>query len=181
MDWKSWQYKNITVLALSFLLSLALGMHKPFHEFIYMGGYAAAFLAGAFFVFTFATPVAAVVLLILAQKLPLINLLLFSGLGAIISDFTLFRNFKDGIAEEIEPITDSLEKSKFKNLMKTKHFKRLDPVIGGLLILTPLPKEMGLNLIGMHKLKNYEFIALSAFVNVVGILFILILSLVIKL
>jgi hypothetical protein len=60
VDWKSWQYKNVTILALSFILSLALGIHEPFHEFLYQIPYLSAFVAGAAFVFTFATPIAAV-------------------------------------------------------------------------------------------------------------------------
>jgi hypothetical protein len=181
VDWKSWQYKNISILISSFLFSLVLGLFQPYHEILYLAPYIAALLAGVIFVFTFATPIAAVTLLILAQKFPLINLLIFAGAGAIISDFTLFRNFKDGIAEEVEPIFKTIEKSHFRTLLSTKHFRRLDPVLGGILLLTPLPREIGLNLIGIHKLKSHEFIAISALVNVVGILFILLLSLFIKL
>jgi hypothetical protein len=181
MEWRSWKYKNITFLALSFLLSLALGMHKPFHEFLFQAEYLFALFAGAAFVFTFATPIAAVTLLILAQKLPLLNILLFAAIGAVVSDFTLFRNFKDGIAQEIEPVYKDIGKGHFKNLLSTKDFRFLDPVIGGILILTPLPREIGLNLIGIHKLKANQFLAISAFVNIVGILFILLLSFFIKL
>jgi hypothetical protein len=99
----------------------------------------------------------------------------------VLSDFTIFRNFKDGIAKEIEPVYKSIGRSHFKALLSTGHFRRLDPVLGGILILTPLPREIGLNLIGIHKLKSFEFIAISAFVNVVGILFVLLLSFFIKL
>jgi hypothetical protein len=181
MEWKSWQYKNLTILVFTFILSLSLGLHKPFHEFLFLAGYTFAFFAGVIFVFTFGAPIAAVILLILAQKLPLLNLLLFAGFGAVLSDFTLFRNFKDGIAEEVEPLYKTVGKSHIKTLLRTKHFRMLDPVVGGLLILTPLPHEIGMRLIGIHKLKNYDFIMVSAVINIVGILFILLLSLIIKL
>ncbi len=180
MEWESWQYKNLTILFFSFLLSLALGSFKPFHEFLFTAGYWSAFLAGVIFVFTFSAPIAAVILLILAEKLPIFLVLVAASFGAILSDFTIFRLFKDGLAEEIEPLYENLGKNHFKHILRTKHFRRLLPVIGAIIILTPLPDDVGINLMGIHKLKNQQFLVLSALVNVVGIIFILLLSFVIK-
>jgi len=180
MEWKSWQYKNLTILVFAFLLSLALGSFKPFHEFLFGVGYWSAFFAGMIFVFTFGAPIAAVTLLILAEHFPLFQILVAASLGAVISDFTIFRLFKDGLSEELEPIYESFEKNHFKKVLKTKHFRWLFPVIGAILILTPLPHDVGINLIGVHRLKNHQFLVLSALVNVVGVIFILLLSFIIK-
>ena len=180
MEWKSWQYKNLTILFFAFLLSLALGAFKPFHEFLFLAGYFAAFVAGLIFVFTFSAPIAAVFLLILAEKFPLFQLLVVASFGAIISDFTIFRFFKDGLAEEIEPFYENLGKNHIKHVLRTKKFRRIMPIIGALIILTPLPNDVGINLMGIHKLKNNQFIFVSALVNLVGIIFILLLSFIIK-
>ena len=179
--WKSWKYKNLTILACSFILSVLLGSLLPFKSFIYELGLFAAFLAGLIFISTFTAPIAAVTLLVLAPHYPLPLLWVIAGSAAIISDFLFFNFTKDGIGEEIEPIYEGLAGNHFTRILHTRQFRWLFPVIGALIILSPLPKTPGIHLLGIPKLKARDFIALSALVNVAGIAFILFLSFFIKL
>lgn len=179
--WKSWKYKNLTILISSFILSVALGSFLPFKTFILTLGLTAAFIAGIIFISTFTAPIAAVTLLVLAPHYPLPLLWIIAGSGAIISDFLFFNYIKDGIADEIEPIYEGLAGNHFHRILKTRHFRWLFPVVGALIIFSPLPKAPGINLLGIPRLTRKQFVALSAGVNIFGIAFILLLSFVIKL
>lgn len=180
MDWKSWKYKNLTILVSAFLLSVILGSVGPFKNLVNDSGLVAAFIAGIIFISTFTAPISAVTLLVLAEKIPLAELWFVAALGATLSDFFFFNLAKDGIASEIEPIYENLAGNHFHKVLRTRHFRWLFPVIGAAIILSPLPKTAGLHLLGIPKLNRTQFIVLSALMNIVGISFILILSFFIK-
>lgn len=179
-DWRLWKYKNLTILLLTFILSLVLGSFKPFRDLIFDLDFFAAFLAGIMFISTFTAPVAAVTILVLAQKLSMLEILVVAGAGAILADFTIFRLVKDNLGKEVTPIYENVAGNHFHKILHTKHFRWLFPVLGALIILSPLPKDLGTHLMGIPKLKNYQFILFSAGINVIGIIFILFLSIFIK-
>ena len=179
--WKSWKYKNLTILTCSFILSLFLGSYPPFKDFVRSQGVFAAFIPGVFFISTFTAPVSAVTLLVLAAKYPLPLIWIIASIGAIMSDFLFFKYTKDNIGKEIEPVYKNLTGGHFHRVLNTRHFRWLLPVVGTLIIFSPLPKEPGIHLLGIPKLKSRDFILISALVNIAGIAFILFLSLFIKL
>lgn len=181
MSWKSWKYKNLTILACTLIISVFLGSNPYFKSFMQDHGLPAAFLAGGIFISTFTCPIACAMLLVLAEKFPLLQLWLIAAAAAVISDFAFFNLVKDNIGEEIQPIVDEVtDGAKIENAFDNEHFSWIMPIIGGLMILTPLPKAMGLRMIGVRRLKKIQFVALSAVVNTIGIAFILLLSFVIK-
>ena len=107
-DWRSWKYKNLTILALTFILSLVLGGLKPFHNLVFDLDFFAAFLAGVLFISTFTAPIAAVTILVLAQKLSFLEILVVASTGAILADFTIFRLVKDNLGKEVTPIYENI-------------------------------------------------------------------------
>lgn len=196
-QWRNWKYKNVTLLIITFSFSLFLGWFKPYHNFIFDAGILTAFFAGCLFISTFTAPISAVTLLILAEKFPLPELWLIAAVGAVVSDFVMFNYVKDGLGKEIQPIAEDVveevsdvaediaKKPAFKDLIrgngiKTKHYKWLYQIAGAILILTPLPHDIGIKLLGSGKLKKYQYIELSALVNVIGLGFIILLSFIIK-
>ncbi len=177
----SWRYKNLTLLTCALVFSIFLGSYLPFQSFLFSHGLPAAFLAGLLFISTFTCPIACAMLLVLAEKYPIPELWLIASIAAVVSDFVFFNMIKDNIGEEIKPIFEGLAGGNhLKNVLGTEHFRWLFPIIGAGIILSPLPKVMGLNMLGIHKLKRIQFVALSAGVNTIGIAFILLLSFIIK-
>lgn len=178
---KSWKYKNLTVLAAALILSIFIGSFPPFKDFVFSHGLPIAFLAGIIFISTFTCPISCAMLLVLAEKYPLWEIWIVAASAAVLADFIFFNLVRDHIGDEIQPIYETLlGKGHFNKVLDTKHFKWLFPVIGAGIILSPLPKSMGLNMLGIHKMKRIQFVAMSALVNTVGIAFILLLSFVIK-
>lgn len=191
--WRNWKYKNLTILLITFSFSFFLGWFDPYHNFIFDAGALTAIFAGCLFISTFTAPISAVTLLILAERFPLLELWVLAAIGATVADFALYNYVKDGLGDEIKPLAedvveateDVLKKPAIKDLIgnrpsKDKHYKWLYQLAGVILIFTPLPHDIGIKLLGTSRLKNYQYVLLSALVNVVGLGFIILLSFIIK-
>jgi hypothetical protein len=53
--------------------------------------------------------------------------------------------------------------------MATPYFGWLAPVVGALVIASPLPDELGITLLGIARLRNWQFVVLSFIFNFAGI------------
>ncbi|RJP45783.1 MAG: hypothetical protein C4584_02895 [Armatimonadetes bacterium] len=170
--WQSWKYKNLTIFFISIVVAILLSRTETLHNFLINLGslsYFGAFIAGIFFVSTFTVATSAVVLLILAESLSPLEIGIIAGLGAVIGDLTIFRLIKDNVLDEIRPIFNALGNHYPLRVLHTRYFSWTLPVIGGLLIASPLPDEVGISLMGIAKLKTYQFIIVSFILNAIGI------------
>lgn len=180
---KHWKYKNLTLFFISLLVAYFLSRFDTFHTFLLsLGelGYLGAFLAGILFVSTFTVATGAVILLVLAEKLSPIEIGLIAGFGAVVSDFVIFRFIKDNLIEEITPIYKLLGGGHITKVLHTKYFSWMLPVIGAVIIASPLPDEVGVSLMGISKMKTYQFLLLSFVLNAIGIFLVVSASLIIK-
>lgn len=181
---RSWHYKNLTFLFLSSAFAFFLAQYDPFHQFLLnLGayGYIGGFFAGVFFVSTFGVATAAVILLVLAEELNIFLLGVVAGAGGVLGDFLLFRFVKDRLIDEVKPIYDNIDHDHHLiKLLHTKHFRWLFPVIGAVIIASPLPDELGVSLMGISRMKNKTFLTLSFILNVTGIILVLFASRIIK-
>ena len=133
-------------------------------------GYAGAFVVGIFFVSTFTVAPAAVVLVELAHTLNPVYLALAAGAGGSVGDFLLFRFFKDGVFEELRPFYRKYGGRHVNRLGKTKLFAWLAPVLGAIIIASPFPDEIGIGLMGLSKIKTWQFVVLTFVLDVLGLL-----------
>jgi hypothetical protein len=171
-----WKYKNITLLFLSLILlfnfmgtDLAQQMLEKISELGFLG----IFLAGLFFVSTFTVIPAGIVLFALSTSNNIFLVALIAGLGSVVGDYLIFRFLKDGVFLELQPIFNKLGGSELSRLIRTPFFAWFAPVVGALIIASPFPDEIGIGLMGISKLKNWQFISISFLLNSVGILFII--------
>ena len=170
--WKRWRYKNLTFFLISVIFALLLSRYEMFNTFLLnLGnlGYVGAFFAGMLFVSTFTVATGAVILLILTEKLSPIEIGIIAGLGAVIGDFTIFRFVKNGLLSEITPIYNRLGGKHLTVVLHTKYFSWTLPVIGAIIIASPFPDEIGVTLMGIAKMKTYQFLILSFVLNAIGI------------
>jgi len=168
-----WKYKNLTVAFLSIILAIFLFRSEAFHSFLlHLGsfGYIGAFIAGMLFVSTFTVATSALILLILAETLSPIEIGLIAGLGAVVGDMLIFKLVKDNLAAEIVDVYNHVDHKKhLKKLFHTKYFSWSLPVIGALIIASPLPDEIGVSLMGISKMGTTKFLILSFVLNSIGI------------
>lgn len=181
---KLWKYNNSALALLSIVLAVVFYRYEPLHQLIFKLsdlGYFGAFISGMLFVWTFTAATGALMLLILAETLSPIEIGLIAGLGAITGDLLIFRFVKDGLAGEINDIYNHIDHKKhFKKLFHSKYFSWTLPVIGAIIIASPLPDELGVSLISISKMSTPKFIFLSYILNSLGIFLIISASVIIK-
>src|SRR3990167_4370255 len=181
--WGAWKYKNIILSLIGLTVALILFRYEGFHLFLLnLGqlGYIGAFIAGIFFVSIFTVASGTVILLVLAESLSVIELGIIAGLGAVVGDFVIFRFIRSNLIEEIKLLYNSFGGRHLTKLLDTKYFSWTLPVIGAILIASPFPDEIGVTLMGISRMKTYQFLIISFILNAVGIFLIISVSLFIK-
>jgi len=175
--WHRYHYKNLTYLFISILVAILLLQNQLFRNLLtYLGnyGYFGAFIGGMLFVSTFSVSIGTALLSILASKLNPIEIGIIAGLGAVIGDLTIFQFVRGkGLINEIKHFFNYFGGDKISHLIHTKYFSWSLPVIGALIIASPLPDELGVGLMGISKLKTYQFIILSYVLNSIGIILVI--------
>jgi hypothetical protein len=177
--YRNWKYKNITLLAVSILVLWYVADH-PLIVSLIDGvaslGYLGAFITGIFFVSTFTVAPAMVVLYRLAEAFNAYEVALCAGAGAVLGDYLIFRFLKDGVFEELKPLFDKMGGSYVRKLLHTPYFFWLTPLIGAAIIASPFPDEIGIGIMGISKIKTWQFVLLSFFLNALGIFIVITLA-----
>lgn len=173
---KSLKYHNLSLLFLSIIAAFLLSQFQPFHDFLkHLGnfGYLSAFVAGILFVSMFTMATATIILLILAETLSPIEIGIIAGLGAVVGDVAILRFMKDNLIKEVEDIYKHFGGPHLSKVFHTKYCRWTLPVLGAVIIASPLPDELGISLMGLTKIKTYQFLILSFFLNSAGIFLII--------
>jgi hypothetical protein len=129
----------------------------------------ASFVAGVFFTSTFTIAPASVALVNIAAHAPLPIVATWGALGAMCGDLILFFFIRDRFAADLK---SALPTRKIKHFMHSFHFgflKWLSPVLGALIIASPLPDELGISLMGMSKIRTSVLMPISYVMNFLGV------------
>ncbi len=132
----------------------------------------ASFLGGMFFASIFTAFPATIALGEIAQEYSIFWMALFGGLGALLGDFIIFRFFRDEISESLLSLFNKKGSERWFHIFRLKIFRFLFPLIGAIIIASPLPDEIGLAIWGATKMPNKYFAPLSFALNSLGILII---------
>lgn len=178
-SWKKWPYKNTTFL----IISIGVFIYFADSSFIQriianLGelGLIGSLIAGVFFVYTFTVAPAAVVIFRLAEQHNPFLIAIFAGVGAVIGDYIIFKYFRDKVFEELKPVLNKLSGPFIKKIFLTPYFAWILPLAGLFIIASPLPDEVGVGLIGASKMKNWQFLLVTFFLNALGIFIVVTLS-----
>jgi hypothetical protein len=129
-----------------------------------------SFVAGIFFTSVFTVAPAVATLGEIAQADSIILTAVFGGMGAVVGDLIIFRFIRDRFSEHLmELIKHQGAGKRIKALFKLRFFRWLTFFVGGLIIASPLPDELGISLLGFSKMKTLWFIPLSFTFNFIGI------------
>lgn len=127
-----------------------------------------ALIAGFFFSSALTTAPSLTVLYFLASGYNPFLIALFGAIGAVIADISIYKYVVSGVVEEIEhdfKWIAKLERYRNKGIYKT-----ILPIIGGIIIASPFPDELGIALLGSKKINPWKFAAISFVANFIGIL-----------
>jgi len=128
-----------------------------------------SFIAGIFFISAFTAVPAGVVLYELAKNNSVLTVAFFGALGGVVGDFIIFRFIKDSLGEDLKFLLKKVRSKRVKLVFKLKLFRWLTPLLGALIIASPLPDELGIALLGFSKMKTAYFIPLSFILDFSGI------------
>jgi hypothetical protein len=132
-------------------------------------GVIAVFIAGFFFTSAFTIAPASVAFARMASSMPASTLALWGALGALCGDLVLFFFIRDRFADDLK---HSLKPSFVKHIAHSFHFgflKWLSPLIGAVVIASPLPDEIGLTLLGLSKTRLILLVPIAFVMNTIGI------------
>ena len=136
------------------------------------GVLAASFAAGMFFTSVMTTAPALAVLGILSLHGNPLLVALVGGLGAVCGDYLIFAFVRDRLGEDFAYLLKREGSPRFFKIFHRKSFRWVLPFVGGLIIASPLPDELGLALLGIAKMRTSRFLLLSFAFNSIGILLI---------
>ncbi len=164
--------KNLLLVAFGIVLAIVLSKNETFHSFLlHLGGfgYIGAFIGGMLFVSTFTVATGAVILLVLAERLSPLEVGLIAGAGGVVGDIAIFHLIKDTLKDDIKIMYKQFGGRHLSHVLHTKYFHWTLPVIGALIIASPLPDELGVGLMGISKMNTLRFIMVSFILNAIGI------------
>lgn len=132
----------------------------------------ASLIAGAFFTSVVTTAPAIAVLGELSQEGNMYAVALVGAFGAVLGDFIIFLFVRDRITRDATFMLRGPRIMRVLHIFKHRHFRRVLPIVGALIIASPLPDELGLALLGLSKINNRYFFVISYTMNALGILLI---------
>ncbi|HYF13367.1 MAG TPA: hypothetical protein VD928_03670 [Candidatus Paceibacterota bacterium] len=131
-----------------------------------------SFIAGLFFTSVFTIAPASIVLAELSEVAPVTTVALWGGLGAMFGDLVLFLFIRDIFAYDLNKYLRKHHARRFFSYFHFGFLRWLYPVLGAIIIISPLPDEFGLTLMGLSKIPLAIMLPLLFVMNFIGILLI---------
>ena len=174
------KYPKFGLFFLSIIVAYILFKSKtypPFHNFLMSLGYFNSFFIGILFAFGFTTIPATAIFLVLAKEQNIIITTFIGGVGAMMGNLVIFKFIKHQFTDELEKLSqEKIVKyldQKIPNVLK-KYFL---PFLGGIIIISPLPSEIGISILAtLRKLHLEVFLTISYILNGAGIFIILLIG-----
>ncbi len=165
--------KDVAILALSIAFAIILAKNgfwesiiTTYQELRFIG----SFVVGMFFTSILTTAPAIIMLAELSQKFPLLEVAFFGGLGAVVGDLIIFLFIRESVMEDISYLLKKSKLERLGHIFRLKTFRRLIFLLGGLVLASPLPDELGLAMMGLSKTRTLIFIPTAFIFNFLGIM-----------
>jgi len=168
-----WNYKNLILLAVSIVVAIFILKSNFIKNFVLGLGeleYIGAFIAGGFFTYGLTTAPAISMLYIISRNLHPVDVAAFGAIGALISDYLIFRFVKYNLSGEIKRLAEKVKFHPHINKGYMRILRKFAPLIAGIIMASPLPDELAASILGSIKVKDKPFIIISLVSNFIGIL-----------
>jgi hypothetical protein len=167
------KHKNIFLFIIGLIAALIFSQSHFFQFFINsikIYPALAALISGMLFASTFTIAAGSLIIINLAQTANPFLIIVFGGLGAVACDVFIFHFFRDKISSDVTPIyKDFIAHNHLKKIVHTRFFAWTLPVIGALIIASPLPDELGVSLLGFSQMKISQFMLISFGSHLLGV------------
>ena len=130
-----------------------------------------SFIAGFFFTSAFTIAPAAIALTEISQSTSPVTVAFWGALGSLVGDLVIYLFVRDRFSDDlIEVLHTFKNERKIRNFFKKGFFRWLSPVLGALIIASPLPDELAIALMGISKVRMSLFIPIVFVMSFFGIL-----------
>ena len=126
-------------------------------------------IAGFFFTSAFTIAPAAVALAEISQTTSLFAVALWGAFGAVLGDLLLFLFIRDSVSDDIRYALRGPKYKKIFHIFRLHRLRWLMPILGGLIIASPLPDELGLAVMGFSRMRAAILIPISFVMNFIGV------------
>lgn len=164
------------IVVISIACAVALERSGALHDLISFTGYwsiLGAFIAGLFFtsIFTIPIAIAGLISLSIGGFDPWL-LAALGACGSVVADLGLLSILRGRIMPDIAHVLSHTRFRRFIYITRKRWFRTMSPVVGALVIASPLPDELGITMMGISKLKLSSLIPILYVMNFLGILII---------
>jgi hypothetical protein len=164
---------DVAIIITSIAVALWLARIGVFNQTLVAAGQwgvMGCFIAGLFFTSVFTVGPASVGLVMLSQTLPPFQVALWGAVGSVCGDLILFIFMRDKVSRELSDIVKNSEYHQVTSFFRLGFVRVLAPVLGALIIASPLPDELGLALMGLSRTRMALVVPISFVMNFLGIL-----------
>ena len=179
------RYPKLIIFLLCIFAAYILFNNKNFNQFIFLTeiGYLSTFIGGILIAFGFTAPFGIGFLISSSPQNIFIGALI-GGIGAMISDLIIFKFIKFSFMNEFKELEKTKTIKKIEKIVKEnkriliKHY--LIYVFAGIIIISPLPDEIGVSMLaGLTTIKANKLALISFILHTLAILFIIYLGIII--
>ena len=171
------KYPKLFTLFLTFVVAYLAVSHsalEPVREFMVGLGYFGTFLAGMMYVYGFTAAPGTAALLLLAKSQNIYLAAIVAGFGAVIGDLVIYKIIKQSFSDELVTFAKEWWVIRIISLIPQQLLKYVLPVLGAIVIASPLPDEIGVMLLAAaNNITDRQFTVISFLLNTAGILIVL--------
>lgn len=171
--WRRFEYKHTTLATISvvvFILALDTALVQAALHYIEDQGLIGVFIAGAMFTSFFTTAPAIAIFILIAKDYNPLVIGLVGGLGSLVGDWIILKVFEERIAYELKPLIRKFHLVGFFRRLRRKKEQERTLLLGMLAIISPLPDELGIALLGLSKLPILTLFTIIYVLNSLGIM-----------
>lgn len=164
---------NLILCAVGLIFTVFLAQRGWLEGILLVPGayrYAIIAAAGVLFVTTFTAPIGGLMLAILVKQTPIWQVVLLSGVSAVLADLTILHALNIELLEEIEDIFNEFHGKKLIHIFQSKMFRWTLPLLVILIIITPVPDDLAIGLLGISRVSTHKFALSSYLINSIGII-----------
>lgn len=165
-------YTDAAIITGSVLLAVVLAQTGVIHTLVHGVrdlAYVGSFVAGLFFTSLFTIAPSIATLGVLAQEQAPLSVAFFGGLGAMCGDLILYLFVRDRVSEDFAYLLRSRRAKRWKAVLTSRVPRVLWPMLGALIIASPLPDELGVAMMGLSKMRLGLFLPVTFLANSLGI------------
>jgi hypothetical protein len=172
--WLRYEYKHTTIAILGITIFVILldgavlnGLFQFIERLDYLGGLIAGLLLASFFT---AAPAIVLVVHLAQNNLDPLILAVLIGLGSALADLFLILFFEERIYHELVPVFRRL-RFKWAGRKRPRRRRKMSApllLLGSFIIMTPLPDEVGIGLLGISRFPQIFIFIICLALNTLG-------------